>query len=53
MNQLPEGTIITAERVCGVKVDGTLAADGTEVVFIQRIVIRKGRAAGAAEEFGY
>ena len=53
VNELPEGTVVTAERVSRVEIDGTLAADATEILFIQRIRVDKGRAAGATEKFGY
>ena len=52
VNQLPEGTVIAAERVCGIEVDQTLPADGTKIVFVQRIIIHKRGSAGSAEEFG-
>ena len=51
MNELLEGTLIAAERVGGIEVRQPLPADRTKVVFVQRIVIHKRRAAGAAEEF--
>ena len=52
MNELLEGSLIAAERIGGIKVRQPLSADRTEVVFIQWIVICKGRPAGATEEFG-
>ena len=51
MDELLKSTLIAAERVCGIKVRQTLSADRTEVVFVQRIVIREGSAARSAEEF--
>src|SRR5437763_1774656 len=51
MDQLPEGTFITAERVGEIEVHLTLPADRTKVVFVQWIRIYKGRPAGSAEEF--
>lgn len=53
VNELPEGTIVTAERVSRVEVHGTLAADATEILFIERMGVEEGRAAGATEKFGY
>jgi len=53
MDQLPEGTFIAAERVCTVKVDKTLPADGTQIVFVQRIIVHEGGPARSAEEFRF
>ena len=52
MDELLERTFVAAERIGGIEVRQPLAADRTEVIFIQRIVIREGRAAGATEKFG-
>lgn len=52
MNELTEGTFITAERVRGVEIHQALPADGTEVVFVQRIGIHEGSSASLAEKFG-
>lgn len=52
MDQLAQRAIVTAVRVSSIEVRGTLAADGTQVVFIQRVIIGERRAAGAAEELG-
>ena len=52
MNELLEGTLIAAERVGRIEIRQPLPADRTEVVFVQRIVIRKGRPTGAAEKLG-
>ena len=52
MDELLERTLVTAERVGGIEVRQTLAADRTEVVLVKRIVIREGSSAGAAEKFG-
>ena len=52
MDELLERTFIAAERIGSIKVRQPLAADRTEVILVQRIVIREGRPAGATEEFG-
>jgi len=52
MNELTEGTFVTAVRVGGIEVHLALAADGTQAVFIERIRIDKRSAAGTAKEVG-
>lgn len=52
MDELLKRTFVAAERIGGIKVRQPLPADRTEVILIQRVVIREGGAAGATEEFG-